>query len=165
MEHSSGPISIELQPGAQAVVNGALVTALDTCRFDVSPGAYVVSGRSLWRDRRSSRAPQDELYFAVLEAAIEEHGLVEARFRLFQLLAHVVIHNRSHAAQRECSRFAAALMEGNAQEVVECAARLASHTTRSAPVRRKVPGRPGEPRQRRVTGSLLCSEVDSRSQA
>lgn len=139
-----------LETGAQAVINGALVTAVEPCRFEVGAGAQVFSGRALWRDRSSGRNPHQELYFAVLEAAVGEGELLEARFRLFQLLAHVVMANRTVDGQRECSRFASALIDGDVDEVVACASRLASLSVSksSSASRNRVPGRQGEARQR-----------------
>ena len=93
----SRPHSVYLEAGAQAVINGALVTAVEPCRFEVGAGAHVFSGRALWRDRSSGRSPHQELYFAVLEAAVGEGKLLEARFRLFQLLGHVVTAKREHS--------------------------------------------------------------------
>lgn len=147
---SRTPQFVELDAGAQAVINGALVTAIEPCRFEVGGGAYVFSGRSLWRDRSSISSPHQELYFAVLEAATGEERLLEARFRLFQLLAHVVTANRTLEGQQECSRFASALIDGDTREVVACASRLAtlSVSKPKAQPRTRVPGSPGEARAR-----------------
>ncbi|QFT76286.1 hypothetical protein [Erythrobacter sp. THAF29] len=148
----SRPHSVYLEAGAQAVINGALVTAVEPCRFEVGAGAYVFSGRALWRDRASGCSPHQELYFSALEAAAGQGSLLEARFRLFQLLGHVVTSTRTLEGQRECSRFASALIDGDIEEVVACASRLASlaaSNSRPGP-RKRVPGRPGETRHRVV---------------
>lgn len=144
------PHPVFLEAGAQAVINGALVTAIEPCRFEVCAGGHVFSGRSLWRERSSGRSPHQELYFAVLEAAVGEEKLLEAKFRLFQLLGHVVTANRTLEGQRECSRFASALIDGDTKEVVACASRLASLCVAAPnPVpRTRVPGQPGEARVR-----------------
>lgn len=151
-ERKTRPHQVHLEAGAQAVINGALVTALEPCRFEVGSGAYVFTGRSLWRDRSSGLCPCQQLYFAVLEAAVGERDLAEARLRLFQLLGHVVTATRTLEGQRECSRFASALIDGNIDEVVSCAARLAASCRSDIRpiVRRRVPGRPGEPRSRKL---------------
>ena len=120
------PQSITLAQGGQAVINGALVTANTACTLEVGSGGFVLTGRSLWRDRDPLRNPREELYFSMLDASTSSTRFEEERFRLFRLLSQVVSQDRTHEAQKECSLCAAALIAGNAEEATQSAARLAS---------------------------------------
>ena len=117
---------VRLAEGAQAVINGALVTASCPCEIEVCAGAFVLTGRALDRHPAALRNPREELYFSLLEAGAGDERFAEARFRLFGLLSQVVAQEVSYQGQRECSACAAALMTGDAEEAVRCAARLAS---------------------------------------
>ncbi|QUL37369.1 hypothetical protein [Erythrobacter sp. JK5] len=119
------PQRIVLAEGAQAVINGALVTALAPCTIEVGAGAFVLSGRAL-SVSNPLRNPREELYFSALEAGTDAARFDDARFRLFNLLAQVVAHEPSYQGQRECAACAAALMAGNADDTIRSAARLAS---------------------------------------
>ncbi|MEM9501118.1 MAG: hypothetical protein AAF941_04665 [Pseudomonadota bacterium] len=120
------PQIVQLEAGAQAVINGALLTAREGCSFEVGSGAFVLTGPALRGGRPAIRNPRDELYFSLLEAGTNPDRFAEARFRLFHLLAEVVEQDRTHQAQRECAMCAAALMAGDTAEAVRCAARIAS---------------------------------------
>ena len=134
------PQTLTLAPGAQAVINGALVTASVPCTLEVGSGAYVFSGRRLWRDPMHN--PHEELYFSILEVAGDDDRFLEERFRLFALLSQVVVQDRTHEAQQECAFCASALLTGKR------AARLASMRVGSRNGnRRKLPGSRGEKRQ------------------
>ncbi|MEM8724213.1 MAG: hypothetical protein AAGE86_01700 [Pseudomonadota bacterium] len=126
MNDNPSPQRIKLEEGAQAVINGALVTAAGPCELEIGAGSFVVTGRTLDRMPTPARNPREELYFSVLEASADEDRFAEARFRLFGLLAQVVQQDRSYQGQRECAACAAALMAGKSSEAVRCAARLAS---------------------------------------
>ena len=115
---------LHLARGGQAVINGALVVARESCALEIGSGAHVLSGIALWQDRDPLRNPHEELYFSMMETAALPARFGEARFRLFDLLAQVVAQDRSFEAQQECARCAAALMGGNAEEATQSAARL-----------------------------------------
>ena len=140
------PRAVRLEAGAQAVINGALVTARTACDFEVGSGAYVLAGRSLWRGRGATCNPHQSLYFALLEAGVNDTVFAEERFRLFNLLAQIVTHDRTHEAQRECSLCAAALISGDAKEAIASAARLASRSPSGRRTSTHLPGR--APRKR-----------------
>ena len=133
--------AVRLEAGAQAVINGALVTARTACEFEVGSGAYVLSGRALWRGKDALRSPHEALYFAMLQAGVDEARFAEERFRLFGLLSHIVTHDRTHAAQRECALCASALIAGDAKEAIASAARLASMPPADRRNAARVPGR------------------------
>ncbi|MEM6856700.1 MAG: hypothetical protein AAF559_02425 [Pseudomonadota bacterium] len=140
------PQTVQLASGAQAVINGALVTAKGECTLEVGPGAYVLTGRALWPTRAGLQNPADELYFSLLDCSPDEDRFAAERFRLFGLLGEVVAHDRSHEGQRECAQCAAALMAGDRTAAVQSAARMASNNLKGAPTRTKVPGMDGEKR-------------------
>lgn len=144
------PQTITLAAGAQAVINGALVTAKGSCELEIGAGSFVVTGRALDRMPTPLRNPREELYFSILEASTDDERFVEARFRLFSLLAQVVQHDRTYQGQRECAACAAALMAGNAAEAVRCAARLASERFDEGPRGSRFEGR----RSRRKLGEV-----------
>jgi len=124
---------ISLAEGAQAVINGALVTALEPCELEVGAGSFVVTGRTIDRSRVNLRNPREELYFSILEASADEERFANAQFRLFGLLAQVVAQDCTYHGQRECAAFAAALMAGDSSEAVRCASRLASDRFEEGP--------------------------------
>ncbi len=126
MNDQPPPHRITLAAGAQAVINGALVTATGPCEFEVGAGSFVVTGRALDRPQQALRNPHEELYFSMLDASTDADRFAEARFRLFGLLAQVVAHDRTYHGQRECAALAAALIAGDASEAVRCASRFAS---------------------------------------
>lgn len=123
-DSDSKPQMVALARGGQAVINGALVVANEPCMLEVSAGAYVLTGRALWRE--SMRDPHAELYFSIVEAGTDAERFAEARFRLFALLSQVVTLDRSAQAQRECAACSAALMSGDIKTATRSAARLAS---------------------------------------
>ena len=118
--------TVHLAPGAQAVINGALVSAREACTLEVGSGAYVMTGRSHWPSRNPLRNPRDELYFSLLDCSSDEARFHKERFRLFRLLSEVVAHDRTYEGQRECTQCAAALMSGDRRAAVQSAARMAS---------------------------------------
>lgn len=120
------PHRIRLCEGGQAVINGALVTAVVPCELQVGAGSFVVTGSSLEPSQAALRNPREELYFSMLDASTNEDRFADARFRLFSLLAQVVAQDRTYQGQRECAACAAALIAGNVEDAVRCAARLAS---------------------------------------
>jgi hypothetical protein len=120
-----------LAQGEQAVVNGAMVTASTACTLEVGSGAFVLTGRSLWKDHDPLRNPSEELYFSLLDASVSAEHFENERFRLFALLAQVVLQQRTHEAQQECALCASALIAGNAEDATGSAARLASGRLRS----------------------------------
>lgn len=142
----SQPQVLNLAPGGQAVINGALITAQNACSIDVGSGAYVFSGRTLWRD--DLRNPHEELYFSVLEASRTADRFAEEQFRLFALLSQVVTQDRSHDAQKECALCASALLTGKREDATRSAARLASlRLDRKGGRPHAVPGRRAEKRE------------------
>ncbi|MEM6585261.1 MAG: hypothetical protein AAF692_05860 [Pseudomonadota bacterium] len=120
---------VHLAPGAQAAINGALVSAREACTLEVAPGAYVHTGRSLWPSGDDVRGPREELYFSLLECGPHAERFEDERVRLFGLVNEVAARDPAHEIQRECARCVAALMSGDAKAAVECAARLASSGT------------------------------------
>ncbi|MEE4201152.1 hypothetical protein [Erythrobacter sp.] len=152
--------SIVLAAGSQAVINGALVTASDACTLEVGSGAYVFTGRRLWRG--DVRNPHEELYFSVLEASRDEDYFGEQRFRLFALLAQVVAQDRSHEAQKECALCASELLTGNSEGATRSAARLAAMRLGAQPGRRSpgLPGRRAERRERVVPPEPLAKACE-----
>lgn len=116
---------IHLAAGEQAVINGALVTAIAPCRLELSPGACVFTGRKADQLSDSQQSAQASLYFALLAASADPESFDGARFRLLEMLGEVVIEERTARGQRECSRCAAAIIEGAALDAVESARRLA----------------------------------------
>lgn len=117
------PRKLVLDAGSQLIVNGALVTALDPCRLELGSGAVVLSGREASR-RKSDSDPTRELYFALLEASERQNGVANERYHLFRLLAMVVARYRTHAAQRECTLCASALISGDHKAAIGSARRL-----------------------------------------
>ncbi|MEO1730951.1 MAG: hypothetical protein AAFR64_09450 [Pseudomonadota bacterium] len=138
--------TVRLAAGAQAVINGALVSTRDACTLEVGSGAYVLTGRALWPAPSELRNPRDELYFSLLDCGADEERLTNERFRLFGLLGEVVAHDRTHEGQRECAQCAAALMAGDTKAAIQSAARMASNNLCTGKTRTKVPGLPGEKR-------------------
>ena len=151
--HTSSPApkpqTIHLATGAQAIINGAIVTANSECTFEVGSGGFVLTGRSLWRNRDPLRNPREELYFSMIDASTSKERFEEERFRLFMLLSQVVAQDRTHEAQKECALCASALLAGNAEEATKSASRLASERLGGTiTARRRTPGQPGERRFR-----------------
>ena len=126
---------IHLASGARAVINGALVAAREPCTLEVGAGAYVLTGLEMWDADNSPRNPQDELYFSILDCAGDQNRFEREQFRLFALLAEVAAQSGIEAGQRECSECAAALMAGDAQKALKCAARMASSRLVNGPMR------------------------------
>ena len=141
------PQLIVLEAGAQAVINGALVTANEPCSLEVGSGAFVLTGRAMRRPRQSLRNPREELYFSMLDASANADRFAESQFRLFGLLAEVVAQDRSHQGQRECALCAAALIAGDADEAVRSASRIVTERY-EAPRGGLSPRRPGNRRMR-----------------
>ncbi|MEL6415701.1 MAG: hypothetical protein AAFQ15_12255 [Pseudomonadota bacterium] len=131
---------IHLASGARAVINGALVAAREPCTLEVGAGAYVLTGLEMWDAHNSPRNPQDELYFSILDCAGDEDRFENEQFRLFALLSEVAAQSGMGAGQRECSECAAALMAGDAQKALDCAARMASNRLVNGPMRTHQPG-------------------------
>lgn len=125
---------VHLAPGAQAAINGALVSVREACTLEVAPGAYVYTGRSLWPSGDDLRGPREELYFSLLECGSHEESFADERVRLFGLVNEVAARDPNLETQRECARCVAALMSGDAKAAVECAARLASSGMGADPV-------------------------------
>ena len=145
------PQTVDLARGGQAVINGALVTASQACTLEVGSGAFVLTGRALWRGRDGLRNPREELYFSMMDAATSDARFESERFRLFALLSQVVAQDRTHQGQKECALCASALLAGKADDAVRSAARLAADQveTRRSAAGRRVPGQPSASRQRR----------------
>ncbi|MEM9310242.1 MAG: hypothetical protein AAGA34_02250 [Pseudomonadota bacterium] len=139
--------TVRLARGAQVVINGALVSASESCTLEVGSGAYVLTGRALWPVRSSLRNPQDELYFSLLDCSADTERFTSERFRLFGLLGEVVAQDRTHEGQRECAQCAAALLGGDKDAAVESAARMAANGLRRGRTRTKVPGARAEKRR------------------
>lgn len=129
MTHSdiTPPIQeISLEAGGQVVINGALVTAGSACTLKVGAGAYVLTGRGLWRERDALRHPAEELYFSMLEVGTKPEQFAQGRYRFFNLLAQVVAQTKTYQGQRECAACAAAMMADETEAAIASAARLAS---------------------------------------
>lgn len=118
---------LRLEAGAQAVINGALVCAIEPCTLEVAPGAFVLSGHALWPSREALQNPCDELYFSLMDCSQNAGRLDVERFCLFALLSQVVAQDRTGDTHREATRCAAALMAGDAKAATDCAARMASN--------------------------------------
>ncbi|MEM7702496.1 MAG: hypothetical protein AAF251_11210 [Pseudomonadota bacterium] len=131
---------IHLASGARAVINGALVASREPCTLEVGAGAYVLTGLQMWDAHNSPRNPQDELYFSILDCADDQDRFESEQFRLFALLAEVAAQCGIGGGQRECSECAAALMAGNAQKALDCAARMASSRLVNGPMRTQSTG-------------------------
>lgn len=146
-EPSLRPQTLSLERGGQAVINGAIVTANAPCTLEVGSGAFVLVGRSLWRDRDPMNNPREELYFSILDASTDAARFAEERFRLFTLLSQIVAQERTHQAQKECALCAAALLSGDTEEATRSAARMASDRFIGQKSERpKIPGQAGERR-------------------
>lgn len=145
--------TITLAAGAQAVINGALVTATTPCQFEVGSGAVVLTGRSMWRDRRTGEgAAAKELYFAMLELSASPKALASARFQMFALLNQVVAQDRTHRAQKECATCASALIAGDEKAALASARRLAESYRPSKGEQIASRGRIGHRREGRLVG-------------
>ncbi|MEP3052171.1 MAG: hypothetical protein ABJP48_05435 [Erythrobacter sp.] len=121
----SSPKFVSLAAGAQAIINGALVTAIEPCQFEVGPGAFVLTGESLSPNNSKPAAPADELYFSLLDAIAVPAQFEPARFRLFAILGRVVEQDRTLQAQEECAICAAAMIAGDPAAALASARRLA----------------------------------------
>ncbi len=141
------PKTISLAAGAQAVINGALVTALESCQFEVGSGAYVLTGRALWRSQRDRSSSADALYFEMMKACAAPENFEPARSRLFAALSEVVAQDRTHQSQKECAACAAALVAGDAEAALGSARRLAEANAAKA---KRTPSSRGAPAQRRA---------------
>lgn len=109
------------------------MTAVGSCEFEVGTGSFVLTGRAASQPQPDIRAPREELYFSMLDASIDEDRFVDARFRLFRLLAQVVAQDRTYQGQRECAACAAAIMAGDVSAAVRSASRLASDAFADGP--------------------------------
>lgn len=118
-----------LRDGEQMVVNGALLAAHGSCTVRISGGASVLHGKSL-RSAASQSMPAHELYYGALAAVGSDARLVESRYSLFALLGAVVAQQRTHAAQEDCARFAAALISEDADALLSAARKLATREAR-----------------------------------
>ncbi len=147
--------TVALARGAQVVINGAIVTASEPCTLEVGSGAFVLTGRSLWRGQNSDRKASEELYFSILDAGVDEMRFAKERFRLFMLLSRVVAQERSHKMQKECSLCAAAMIAGNIEDATRSAARLASDGMSEVGKDREkpLPGQTGERRSQALSRS------------
>jgi flagellar protein FlbT len=125
---------VSLREGEQAVINGALVTAIADSTFFVSAGASVIAGRPP-RPRDSGAKPAHELYYAALGAAGSDASLEQERQRLLGLLAETVARHRTREAQEQCSAFAVGLVSGDIDAMLTAARKLAEGELRG-------PGRP-----------------------
>lgn len=159
------PHTVCLAQGGQAVINGAIITASTACTLEVGSGAFVLTGRSLWRAsgpaRSTARNPSEELYFSLLDASASSKIHEDELFRLFALLAQVVTQQRTHEAQQECALCASALIAGNTEDATRSAARLASGRLKSSG---KLPGQISNPHKRRSEMQIQCtSQIQCRS--
>ena len=129
-EDERGWRKIALRDGEQMVVNGALLAAVGACTLQVSGGASVLKGKSL-HTAAGQPMPAHQLYYAALAAAGADARLGESRYGLFALLGAVVAQQRTHAAQEDCARFAAALISEDAESLLSAARRLATREARA----------------------------------
>ncbi len=112
-----------MEAGAQAVINGALVSAIGPCHFTVGSGGYILTGRALWPDHTARQLARD-LYLKLIVASHSEEGIAGQRGPLFDLLGKAVAQLRTHEAQAECSNCAAAILSGDLEAAVASARRL-----------------------------------------
>ncbi len=140
------PQTISLEAGSQVIINGAIVTANSDCTIEVGSGAFVLTGRALWRGRDTVSSPPEELYFSILDVSADPARFAEERFRFFMLLSQIVAQDRTHKAQKECSLCAAALLADDIEEATRSAARMASDRMRE---RSALPGYAGQTHQGR----------------
>lgn len=126
------PHAYNLRKGGQAIINGALVTAIHDCHFMVSAGASVIGGRLLFR-RGDAPKPAHELYYATLDAAGSQSALDEAYPRLLVLLAETVAFHRTHKGQAFCSAYAAGLATRDVDAILAAARGLAAGEAGSKP--------------------------------
>jgi flagellar biosynthesis regulator FlbT len=119
-----------LRDGEQLVVNGALLAADGPCSVRINQGASVLSGKSL-HSAAGQAMPAHELYYAALAAVGSDVRLAESRYNLFALLGAVVAQQRTHAAQEDCARFAAALISEDSESLLCAARRLATRGARA----------------------------------
>lgn len=115
---------VSLREGEQAVINGALVTAIADSTFFVSAGASVIAARAP-RPRDTGAKPAHELYYAALGAAGSDQTLAQQRQRLLGLLAETVARYRTREAQEQCSAFAVGLVAGDIDAMLTAARKLA----------------------------------------
>jgi flagellar biosynthesis regulator FlbT len=150
------PQILSLSQGGQAVINGAIITASEPCTIEVGSGAFVLSGRSLWRDRDPLHNPREELYFSMLDASTDPARFAEERFRFFTLLSQIVAQERTHEAQEECALCASVLLSGDAEAATRSAARMASERFGKPKRHANVPGQRGERRQTEIIRPLFA---------
>ncbi|MEM1195472.1 MAG: hypothetical protein AAGH57_05165 [Pseudomonadota bacterium] len=143
---------VHLAPGAQAVINGALVSAREACTLEVGAGAHVLTGRALWPAHNALRNPSDELYLSLIDCLVDEDRFFAERFRLFALLGEVAAQDQTFENQSECSQCAAALMAGDPQTAAQSAARMASCGLETARSRTRALGLIGQRRRTRHNG-------------
>lgn len=126
---------VHLSPGAQAIINGALVHARGACTLEVGSGACVITGRATGSEGAQLRNPEDELYLSLLDGRWDRGRLALQRERLFALLGEVIAQDRSHMTQAECAQCAAALVSGDPEAALESAARMVSSRMESRKLR------------------------------
>lgn len=119
-----------LRDGEQMVVNGALLAAHGACTVRISGGVSVLRGKSL-HTARDQATPAHELYYGALAAIGSDVRLAESRYSLFALLGAVVAQQRTHIAQEDCARFAAALISEDADSLLSAARKLARREARA----------------------------------
>ncbi len=124
--HDSSPKrhSCALKAGEQAVINGALVTALGDCKFEVCTSASVFTGRKLSAGR--VREPHMELYLSLIQIAGEAARFEEERLRLFGLLSQIVLEDASPEAAAQTRRCMLAMLGGELDEATQSAELLAA---------------------------------------
>ncbi|WP_128891535.1 flagellar biosynthesis repressor FlbT [Erythrobacter sp. HKB08] len=115
----------ELRSGEQAVINGAMMCAVSDACLRVGSGASLLTAATLWHSRRHDGLASS-LYYATLAAADAGRLDPETRHRLLDLLGTVVSRLRTHAAQVECARYAAAIGAFDAPAALDAARRLAT---------------------------------------
>ncbi len=91
--------TIPLQAGEQVVINGALVTATGPCELQVSPGAYLFTGRDREPRADTLQSAHSTLYFGLLAAYADPERFDTARYSLFEMLGEVVMEERQAKAQ------------------------------------------------------------------
>ena len=117
------PFELHLAAGAQAIINAALVTARGPCLLQVGSGAHVLHGQGL-RPVGSAKLIARELYYSLLKAKAGGEPSGEALGSYFALLGQMVAQMRTHEAQVECARCAAALTSGDLDAAIRSVRRL-----------------------------------------
>ena len=131
------PKTLNLAPGAQAVINGAIVTAAESCRLNVEPGAFVLVSGLPTPERAKVHDARQELYLSLLDLIRRPRADDEETIRLFRLLSDVAAQGTDQEAKQDCMTCCSALMAGRLVEASRPAARLASSSLAAA--KRKTP--------------------------